>query len=156
MRIPVITYTIRDLRIEESKLKEFLDQEGIVKHLRREAITLLYLANVAFFEISEDEFLIIKCRDIDLAGVKVNKTIANALAQHFAYVIPGTTHTISANSFMECIDALILDIKSDREKLQRTYSDPEYVEKKGYTRSIMIAEEAKERWAKEIRDGVFE
>lgn len=65
--------------------------------------------------------------------------------------------TIKVESFKECLDALIEDIKNDREKLDRAYQNMEYIEKtKGYTRSIMLVEEARERWMKQIEEGVFE
>lgn len=65
--------------------------------------------------------------------------------------------TIKVQSFAECLDALIQDIKDDREKIKRMYGGKEDpITAKGYVRSIMLVEEAKERWMKEIKDGVFE
>ncbi len=65
--------------------------------------------------------------------------------------------TIKVQSFEECLDALIQDIKDDREKIKRMYGGKEEsITAKGYTRSIMLVEEAKKRWLKDIKEGIFE
>lgn len=64
---------------------------------------------------------------------------------------------IERRDIEEICDVLVDDIKRDREKLNRAYEDVEYVEKtKGYTRSIMLIEEAKERLVKILEAGQWE
>jgi hypothetical protein len=63
---------------------------------------------------------------------------------------------IEKRDIEEICDMLIDDIKKDRGKLQETYLNTDYVEKKGYTRSIMLIEEAKKRLVKILETGQWE
>lgn len=66
--------------------------------------------------------------------------------------------TITAESFEKCLDALIEDIQNDHKKLQNMYVSGSVADErfnKGYIRSKMLIEEAKERWMKEIENGTF-
>lgn len=63
---------------------------------------------------------------------------------------------IEKRDIEDICDVIIDDIKNDRKKLEAAYLNTDYIEKKGYVRSIMIVEEAKERLVKILETGQWE
>ena len=63
---------------------------------------------------------------------------------------------IEKRDIEEICDVIVQDIKDDRQRLMRCYENEEHVEKKGYTRSIMLIEEAKDRLVKIFEAGLWE
>ena len=63
---------------------------------------------------------------------------------------------IERRDIEEICDVIVEDIELDRKRLMEAYENEEHVEKKGYTRSIMIIQEAKERLVKILEAGLWE